>query len=272
MMLGFMGNAQILTPDDDGVIPEPTKFQYHNRVIAYPFLRQADMVWSTRHWERIELKEKVNHHLYYPLKAVVDRKPLFDVLVDGIVSEGTILEVFKDDRFTIPLTPEGLEQLVSNLDTIAIDPDLPVRREDPSTFFLDTIRVRANNVTAYLIKSDWFFDKQRGEMKNRIIGIAPFVQDPKNPANSYPLFWVWFPDARYALHTHTAFNRNNDAKRLTFDEVFHLRQFNSVIYKEENVFDRTIADYKRNDALSQLLEAQTIRENLRNMEHDMWEF
>jgi gliding motility associated protien GldN len=275
VVLAFLvqpASAQVLTPDDDGIIPDPPKFHHHNRVISYPFLRQADMMWSTRHWERIDLREKINQHLYYPIKAIPDRKSMFDVLVDGILQEGTIVEIFKDDRFTIPLTSEGLEELVNKYDTIPLDEDLGAVPTDPSTYFVDTIKVRANNVIAYLIKSDWYFDKQRGEMKNRIIALAPFVQDPQNKKNKYPLFWVWFPDARIALHTHTVYNRNNQIQRLTFDEVFHLRIFNSVVYKEDNVYDRAIADYKRSDALSQLLEAQMIRENLRNFEHDLWEF
>lgn len=265
-------SGQVLTPDDDGIIPDPPKFHHHNRVIAYPFLRQADMMWSTRHWERIDLREKINQHLYYPTKPIPDRKSLFDVLVDGILTEGTIIEIFKDDRFTLSLTPEGLEELINQYDTLAVDEDLGVVKDDPTTFDIDTTKIRANDVIAYEIKSDWYFDKQRGEMKNRIIALAPIVADPKNKNNKYPLFWVWFPDARVALHTHTAYNRNNQIQRLTFDEIFHLRLFNSTIYKEDNVYDRTIADYKRSDALSQLLEAQMIRENLRNFEHDLWEF
>lgn len=268
----MLGSGQVLTPEDDGIIPDPPKFHHHNRVIEYPFLRQADMMWSTRHWERIDLREKINQHLYYPIKAIPDRKSLFDVLIDGILTEGTITEVFKDDRFTIGLTAQALEQLVSSFDTIQLDPDIPVNPGDPSTYFLDTISIKANNVLAYLIKSDWYFDKQRGEMKNRIIALAPYVENPKNKNNKYPLFWVWFPDARYALHTHQAYNRNNQIQRMTFDEIFHLRIFNSMVYKEDNVYDREIADYKRNDALEQLLEAQMIRENLRNFEHDLWEF
>lgn len=100
--------AQVLAPEDDGIIREDEKFHHNNRVVPYAYLRQADLLWSTRHWERIDLREKINHNLYYPLKATVDRKSLFDVLVDGIVSEGTITEVFKDDRFTLPLTPKDL--------------------------------------------------------------------------------------------------------------------------------------------------------------------
>jgi gliding motility associated protien GldN len=108
-------------------------------------------------------------------------------------------------------------------------------------------------------------------LKNRIIAIAPVVKNPKTK-DIYPLFWIWFPDARYALATNTAFNRGNNMQRLTFDQVFHLRFFSSVIYKEENVYDRSIADYKRKSTLEQLLEGQQIREKLRNFENDLWEF
>jgi gliding motility associated protien GldN len=88
----------------------------------------------------------------------------------------------------------------------------------------------------------------------------------------YPLFWVWFPDARYALSTSIVFNRQNNAARLNFDEVFKMRMFDAIIIKEDNVYDRAIADYKRRNALDQLLESKRIKENLRHFENDLWEF
>jgi len=127
-------------------------------------------------------------------------------------------------------------------------------------------------VVAYHIKSDWYFDKQRGELKNRIIGIAPEVRDPRNPSLTYNPFWVWFPDARYAMATAVAYNEKNNNQRLTFDQIMHFRKFNATITKMDNVYDRTIADYKRNSAMNQLLEAARIKEDLRNKEHDMWTY
>ena len=109
-------------------------------------------------------------------------------------------------------------------------------------------------------------------MKNRIIGIAPEVKDPRNPSLTYNPFWIWFPDARYAMATSVAYNEKNNNQRLTFDQIMHFRKFNSVITKEDNVYDRTIEDYKRNSAMSQLLEAAAIKEDLRNKEHDMWTY
>lgn len=265
LLSSSVSKAQVLTPQDDGIIPDPPKHYHHNQVFPYPYLREADMMWSTRHWERIDLREKINLHLYYPVVPVPDRKSLFDVLVDGILNEGTIVEVFADDRFEIPLTPEQVQQYAAKLDTLR-DPD-----DFNNILAIDTIRINAKDVLAYEIKSDWFFDKQRGEMKNRIIGISPVVRNPSTQ-DVYNLFWVWFPDARYALSTHVAFNNQNNASRLTYDQIFHLRYFNSVIYKQDNVYDRKIAEYKQNSPLEQLLEAQRIKEELRNMEHDLWEY
>lgn len=258
-------SAQVLTPQDDGIIPDPPKHYHNNQVFPYPTLREADIMWSTRHWEKIDLRQKFNFHLYYPIQAVPDRKSLFDVLVDGILNEGTIVEVFGDDRFEIPYTPDQVQGYVQMVDTVR-DPD------DPNIILLvDTIKITSKDVLFWEIKSDWYFDKQRGEMKNRIIGISPIVRNPKT-LDTYNLFWVWFPDARYALSTHVAFNEQNNTQRLTYDQVFHLRFFQSVITKEDNVYDRAIEEYKRNEPIEQLIEADRIKNNLRNFEHDLWEF
>lgn len=265
LLLGTQSFAQVLSPEDDGIVPREERHYKHARVVPYSFLRQDDIMWSTRHWERIDLREKINHHLYYPIQPLSDRKSLFDVIKDGIMTEGTIVEVFRDDRFEIPLTEQEINTILVRRDTIR-DPD------DPTIILLvDEIEIKSPNIVFWDLKSDWYFDKQRGEMKNRIIGISPVVKDPQTK-EIYNLFWVWFPDARFALATNVAYNVNNDMQRLSFDEVFQLRKFNAIVTKEENVYDRAIKDYKRNNSMDQLLESQRIKNELRNYEHDLWEF
>lgn len=39
----------------------PTK-----RLIPYEYVREADVVWSKRVWQYIDLREKINHPLYFP--------------------------------------------------------------------------------------------------------------------------------------------------------------------------------------------------------------
>ena len=82
-------------------------------------------------------------------------------------------------------------------------------------------------------------------MDVRIIGLCPiddrYDEDPEtgefNGLKS--LFWVYFPEVRKVLKDAEVFNhRKNDAARLTFDDIFHKRFFNSYIVKESNKYDR----------------------------------
>ncbi len=60
--------AQVLTPEDDGIVPKSQMHYVNSKPVEYTFLRQDDIMWSTRHWERIDMREKINHPLYYPVK------------------------------------------------------------------------------------------------------------------------------------------------------------------------------------------------------------
>jgi len=269
LLFAFLGvfslSSQVISPEDDGLVPKGDIHYSNTRVIPYPFLRQDDMMWATRHWERIYVQEKLNHPLYYPVSALPDRKSMFDVLKDAILLEGSIVEVFRDDLFELPLSTQEVEEIIIRIDTIR-DPD------DPSVVLaIDSIELKAPNFVAWELKSDWYFDKQRGEMRNRILGLSPVVKDPAT-GEVYNIFWIWFPDARQALATNIAYNPDNNTRRLTFDQIMQMRYFNSVVYKEDNVYDRTIDDYKQNRPMEQLLESKRVRESLRNYEHDLWQF
>lgn len=87
------------------------------------------------------------------------------------------------------------------------------------------------------------------------------------------LFWVYFPVARDLLHESKAFNDKNSAMPITFDHLLNSRRFNAVIYQEENVMgDRKIEDYLKDNAQSQLLESERVKDKIRNFEQDMWNY
>src|SRR5258708_17358354 len=113
-------------------------------------------------------------------------------------------------------------------------------------------------------------------MDVRIIGIAPLIYDVDQSGNvregniKKPLFWIYYPEARKTLANAETFNRENDAERRSFDDIFQKRMFSSFIYKESNVYDRRIEEYKQ--GLSALLESEKIKNEITNFEHDMWEY
>ena len=127
------------------------------------------------------------------------------------------------------------------------------------------------------LKADKYFNKRLGELRYRLLGIAPGAQDVSTLSESsedpdiLPLFWVWFPDARETLNKHRVFNTRNSSKSITFDMMLNSRRFNSSIYKEENVYeDREVKEYIYEDALRQLIESERIKSVIRDFEQDMW--
>lgn len=241
-------------------------------VIPYPFIREADVFYKTRIWRVIDLKEKTNLPLYYPTSKIRDRKSLINVIMDA-VNEGT-LTAYKDEEFISPMTKAEVEAIGgSRVDTqMVTDPDPPYEQHMKAV----PLEFSREWVIAYRIKEEWLFDKQRSVMEPRILGIAPMMlerdekMNVRPDAKRVPLCWIYYPEARRILANAESFNRWNDAERKSFDDIFVKRMFGSYITKQSNVYDRRIEDYKT--GMDALLEADKIKDDLVNFEHDLWEY
>lgn len=246
------------------------------RVIPYTHVREADVTYYKRVWRMIDLKQKINHPLYYPTQPIkeigYERLSLFDVIKRG-VEEGTIT-AYDDDG-----TGGAFQDRLSKADAIG------KLSEEKTTFDIDVVtgletettymdNLSGANVTSYRLKEDWFFDRERSVMEVRIIGILPVVSKLNTETgiyNEFALFWIYFPEARYIFANHEVYNNSNDGARLTFEDLFRKRIFNGFIYKETNVYDnRILTDYTK--GIDRLLEAEKIQTEIVNMEHDMWQY
>ena len=260
----------------------------NKNVRQYTHLREADVMWSRKVWREIDLREKINHPFYYPENDGVgfttnDRKSLIDVIYSAI-KEGSITaygNAAMDDEFREPMSQDEIksiggakEELIEVIDWDAVaagaDP------EDAKTTILETSQFDRNSVKKWRLKEEWFFDKQKSTMDVRILGIAP-LQEDRDQVNGRltgsfsPLFWVYFPEAREVLINAEVFNSvKNDAERRTYDDVFWKRMFNSTITMEANVMNRRINEYMV--GLDALLEAERIKADIFNIEHDLWEY
>ena len=242
----------------------------------YHHVREADVMWSTKIWRDIDLNEKINQVFYYPVQRIDDRRSLIDVIMDA-VQEGTITaygNAYKDDEFKSPMSPAEIKEIgiSGNLvDTFWTYDD--EREEEVFELIYNTFD--HSTVTRYRIKEEWYFDKQRSVMDVRIIGLCPirdrYDEDTDEFLGEEPLFWVYFPEARKVLTKAEVFNhRKNDAARLTFDDIFHKRFFNSLIVKESNKYDRKISQYRV--GIDAVLESERIKEEIFHLEHDLWEY
>lgn len=299
---GFSLSAQSVL---DGVYVKehiPTK-----KVISYTYLREADVLWEKRVWRIIDLREKINHQLYYPLQPLSDRWSLWSIIKHHIENEPGSLTPYrlfdeehiadKDDMFRYPVKwdPTADSVYKKTLKTLMcecsegepyyrmLDGGIRLDSTDaqgnlvmnPDTKVCDCIE--SEDIVAWELKEDWFFDKQRSVMDVRIVGISPIVyikqKDPTTGAETIMgtknLLWVYFPELRYLIQNYFVYNRKNDAMRMSFDDLFWKRMFNSYVKKESNVFDRMITDYVT--GTDALLESEKIKLEMQNIEHDMWD-
>ena len=248
-------NEQQLAADNDGPIP-------------YGYVDDRDVMWSKVVWEFVDLSQKINLPYYFPIDTTnisSDRRSLFDVLIKGI-KQGKIKEAYTDSFFTSKITQDEIDTRLVN-----------IRDENG---YKDTFRIQTQDVQGYMLKGMWYFDKRQGEMKYRLLALAPMGRDVQTlgvenieDENLYELFWIFFPNARGVLHDSKVFNPKNASHPISFDHLLNARRFSSVIVKEENIYgNRAIADYVRGNSLFQLLEANKIKEDIRNREMDMWNY
>jgi len=270
------------TPSEIGVRTEAQKEVDNDKPLEYGYVDDRDIMFSKMTWERVVLDERVNFPLYYPVDTNnigKERRSLFDVLWKN-VKDGNIENIYDDSYFTTKRTLKDIQSAMSKIDTLDIgfeqfnadgyvDPEYIVKRD-----------ITSYDISAYLVKGLWYFDKRQSELKYRLLGIAPAAPDVNfidsdDEANKepIPLFWVFFPDARDVLHQAKSFNNENSAVPFSFDHLLNARRFNGYIYKEENVYgDRKVTEYISENALMQLLESDRIKEKIRDFELDMWAY
>ncbi|MCR4857201.1 MAG: gliding motility protein GldN [Bacteroidales bacterium] len=263
--------------------------------IPYAPIRQADVMYYYTIWRTIDLREKVNHPLYFPTEVRGTWRSLAQTIFDAVdmdnpdKSEG-VLPIYSDDMCTMP-TPR--EELKGNLAISYPVPDFdPETGEEIGTKDM-VIQFEAKEITSYNIKEIWYFDKQESRLKYQILTLEPILEyerpntssfsgydeepqedeeDVQNPLTKKRVGYIYYSELRPFLARQEVFNVKNNAQRLSFDDLLTWkRYFSSLIYKEANTYDREIQDYIAN-ARDQRIESEKITEKLRTMESDLWEF
>ena len=267
------------TPDEIGKKTPAQLISDNDKPLPYGYVHDRDVLLGKTTWEIIDLDERINFPMYYPIDTAnigKDRRSLYDVLTKAM-ADGKLTEVYTDSYFNSKKTLKDIQASLTRIDTtdpgreqfnagVAIDPQYIVRTD-----------LAGIDVSDYKIKGYWYFDKRQSELKYRLLGICPVTPDVftigKDEQDYIELFWVYFPAARDILHAAHAFNDRNSAMPITFDDLLNARRFNGVIYKEENVYgDREIAEYMKENAQMQLLESERVKDKIRDFEQDMWNY
>ena len=270
-------NAKI--PEEIGLKSDAQLNADNDKPLEYGYVDDRDVLMGKTVWEIIDLSERINFPLYFPIDTAnigSDRRSLYDVLTKAIRS-GEISEVYSDSYFNTKKSYKDIQASLTRIDTtdagkeqinagIAISPEYIVKQD-----------LTSQDVTQYKIKGYWYFDKRQSELKYRLLGICPVTPDVytmnSDEKDYIDLFWVFFPASRDLLHEAKSFNDKNSAMPISFDQILNSRRFNAVIYQEENVYgDRTIVSYMKDNAQNQLLEAERVKDKIRDFEENMWNY
>ncbi len=296
--IGLKSPAQLISDND--------------RPLAYGYVDDRDVLMGKTVWEIIDLNEKINFPLYFPVDTAnigSDRRSLYDILTKAMRA-GRITEVYSDSYFNTKKTLKDIQGSLSRIDTTDagrelinqypddyrtrvikkkvvtgtgkkkvvtyVDETVGPTRTIPAEYILRQ-DLTAADVTQYKIKGYWYFDKRESALKYRLLGLCPVTPDVytmnSDEKDYIELFWIFYPNAREVLHEGKAFNDSNSSHPISFDQILNSRHFNAIIYKEENMYgDREIKDYMKNNAQDQLFESERVKEKIRNFEENMWNY
>ncbi len=268
-MVSSMGaGAQIIDEAPQDALYEDADF-LDKKPVPYPAIRKADVMWSKRIWREIDFRQKFNQKFYFPMEAQANWKSFIVVVLDAL-KEGkiTAYDISNTDELLVPITyNEVVGRQTDSLYQIMQRPYPPYEEYD-TVIYTEFDHTR---VMRLRIKEDWYFDSERSQMLFRIKAICPvMIKERQGQEVTEPLFWISFAESREVFAQALVFNEFNSAARLSYDELFWKRLFDSYVYKEQNVFDRRISQYAT--GVDALLEADRIKNELMRFEENLWQY
>lgn len=269
MSFGVFAQEEIITESSEMLdeyyiddIVERT-LMVENGVVPWEHIREADVAWTKKIWRVIDVREKMNLPFQYP------GMPLFQIMKEMV--ENGDAKAFVYDTFKEEILPDELANIVSKQDTIVVFND-DTYEEEVKIVSND---INYENINRYRVKEIWYFDEQASQLKVRILGIAPIIDefDPETGVFKYtqPLFWIYYPEARETFAKFQVFNEFNNMAPMSWYDLFETRFFSSYIYKENNALDAALKNIYE-DGIEVLLESEKIKAELFNFEHDLWEY
>jgi gliding motility associated protien GldN len=263
VVLLFAGSVFAQEPLDGAYVKTLTK---EKEPITYDYIREADVFWAKRIWRTIDTREKMNLPFRYP------QLPLIQIIHTAAKNgELTVYDnsVPDGDQFKAVLSVDDVKKMGTRTDT--------VMQVNPVTLEEEQV-IQHNDLTwdkivKYKVKEDWIFNQETSTLICRIIGVAPIMEDfdaSGNYRGDMTMYWVYYPDLRPILAKYEVFNPKNDAVRLSWEDLFEARMFESYIYKESNVYDRNIQEYAT--GMDALLESDRVKYDMFTFEHDLWNY
>lgn len=146
-------------PEEKGLRTEAQKAADNDKPLPYGYVDDRDILWSKTVWEVIDLNERINFPLLYPIDTIdmsSDRRSLYDVLLKNF-KDGTLKDVYVDSYFTERRSFDDLRATLSKIDTLDAGYDQINAGEEVSPEFIVRRDLTAADIAQYRIKGIWYF-------------------------------------------------------------------------------------------------------------------
>jgi len=195
------------------------------RPFPYPKMNPANIRLYAKVWRIIDLADTANAILTIPGHS------LMESILKGI-QKGKLTPYMSNDYKKKLNAKQAKERFADSVLVPKFDKD---GNQVSSKMVLNEFN--PDVITKFRIEEDIFFDKQRGRVDVRIIGLAPMMSIgssaglPANMSNT-PAFWLYFPQLRYALVQEDVSDADKGIFNITLDDVFMQHKFSASLVKE----------------------------------------
>ncbi len=245
--------------------------------------RADDVVWWHIVYRVIDMRDKQNYQLYFPVRANDEYQSLYHLMLNAICNGVNFYK--KDPRelkpsFKEPLEGAELERAFAfdeNADNDLIQVDsVTQQRTIENTQYVAYVKNQLKFLTQEII----FFDKHTSRMYSKIIAIAPlYALHPDNidSKESMQYFrgsilgWFAFDELRPELAKQYVIANGNGAERLTYDDFFSEKLYSSYLLGDSNMYNRMLLEYVV-DPVKIRKEQNRIETDIMNVEQDLWEY
>jgi len=189
------------TPQKIGVKSDDQKKYDNTKPLDYGYIDDRDVMFGKKVWETIDLNERINFPLYYPLSSKLDRLSLFETLkkyVNDSPEEKIKNFVFEgdDEYFKLPIGKKDIEKKFKDRGLVEGAIDTINAKYNPKNFIQGSLdfdllvdelikdkkltrklyveeEIESRDIKSYAIQGYWYFDKRLSELKYRLIAIGP---------------------------------------------------------------------------------------------------
>lgn len=231
---------------------------------AYPEVNLKNIRFYKRVWRDIDLKDERNYIYAIPGNS------LMEVIMKGIETGKLTPYNPEDDSFKGKLSAtEGIARFADSVLVPIFDDE---GNQIDSKMALNEFN--PERVTKFRIKEDIFFDKQRGRLETRIIGVAPLMDittssELATSVGSTPAFWLYFPQLRYSLVKVDISDPDRGLYDMTMDDLFVQRKFASKIIRESSPGMLQQATYAGTDS-TQTDNSANLEDKLESYKKKLW--